>query len=62
MVASSTDGMEEKVVKQQLFWNANNMGVSTDGMEQEDEGQGPERSKVESQEEEGSRYRKQLSV
>ena len=50
MAESSADKMEEKekkLVKQQLRWNANNMGVSYDGMEREDEGQGPEWSVVE---------------
>ena len=61
MAASSVDEMEEiekKLVKQQLYWNANNMGVCSDGME--DKGQGPEWSLVERQEEE--RYRQQWSV
>lgn len=39
--------MEKKLVKQQLCWNMNNMGVSSDGVEREDEGQGPEWSVVE---------------
>ena len=43
MSASSADKMEEKdkkLVKQQLCWNANNVCVNSDGMEQEYEGQG----------------------
>ena len=32
----------KNLVKQQLCWNVNNMGVSSDGMEREDEGQGLE--------------------
>ena len=40
MAASTVDEMEERLEKQQLCWNANNMGVSSDDMEWEDEGQG----------------------
>lgn len=54
MAASSEDGMEEKLVKQQLCWIENNMGVSVDGMERQDEVQGREWSVVEKQEEERS--------
>ena len=45
MVPSSADEMEEteekQWMKQQLCWNENNRAVSSDGMEREDEGQGP---------------------
>jgi hypothetical protein len=34
--------MEKRFYKQQLCWNVNSMGVSCDGMEREDEGQGLE--------------------
>jgi hypothetical protein len=43
MALSGEDKMEEtniKLLKQQLCWNVNNIGVSSDSMEQEDEGQG----------------------
>ena len=45
MSGISEDKMEEiekKMVKQQLCWSANNMGVSSDDMERVDEGQRPE--------------------
>lgn len=39
MAASTADEMEKRLVKRKVWWNANDMGVSSDGMEQKDEGQ-----------------------
>ena len=50
MVEGSADEMEEiekKLLKQQLCWNANNMDVSSNGMERKDKSQRPEWSVVE---------------
>jgi hypothetical protein len=38
--ASSEDEMEKRLEKEQLCWNANRMGVSSNGLEWEDAGQG----------------------
>lgn len=40
MEASSVDEMENILEKQQLCWNVNRMGVSSDGLEWEDADQG----------------------
>ena len=47
MAVTIVDDMEKRLEKQQLCRNANNMGVSSDDMEREDESQGPEWSEVE---------------
>jgi hypothetical protein len=47
MAASSVDEMERTLEKQQLCWNATNMGDRSDDMEREDDCQGSEWSVVE---------------